>query len=108
MTQISTIVKEKKMKKIILMCLGLMLFACDTDTKKTSLSKFDKVEEIVEVVEKKISKEEWIDYNSLVTREDCLSAGGTWTEGIEAIPSYGLEGVSVAAVEASCSAPLSD
>ena len=99
--------RESVMKKIILMCLALMLFACDTDTKKTSLSKFNKVEEIVEGVEKKISKEEWIDYNSLVTEEDCTSAGGTWTAAVEG---YGTEAeeLYVEPIEASCSDPSTD
>ena len=84
------------MRKIILIYLGFMLFACDTKTKKADLNK--------------ISKEEWIDYNSLVTKEDCESAGGTWTEGVEAVRGYGPEGEewSVAAVDASCSDSLSD
>ena len=87
------------MKKIILICLGFMLFACDTKTKKADLNK--------------ISKEEWIDYNSLVTKEDCESADGTWTAPLEAVQGYGTEGeesyvVPIEAVEASCSAPSLD
>jgi len=89
--------RESVMKKIILISLGLMLFACDTNTKKA-------------VLDKKINKVEQIDYSSLVSEEDCTSAGGTWTEGVEAVRGYGPEGEewSVAAVDASCSDPLSD
>ena len=78
------------------MCLALMLFACDTNTRKTVLDKINKVEQI--------------DYNSFSNYEDCISAGGIWTMAVEANPGYGVEGedwyeAPTDAVEESCSNP---
>ena len=82
--------RESVMNKIILMCLALMLFACDTITRKTVLDKINKVEQI--------------DYNSFSNYEDCISAGGTWTDAVEG---YGTEAeeLYVEPIEASCSDP---